>query len=84
MFDRCLVATGASPAVPPIPGLKESPYWTSTEALASDTIPERLAVIGSSVVALELAQAFARLGSRSRPWRAIPCSSVKTRPSARR
>ncbi|WP_163450012.1 FAD-dependent oxidoreductase, partial [Escherichia coli] len=50
MFDRCLVATGASPAVPPIPGLKESPYWTSTEALASDTIPERLAVIGSSVV----------------------------------
>ena len=62
-FDRCLVATGASPAVPPIPGLKESPYWTSTEALVSDTIPERLAVIGSSVVALELAQAFARLGS---------------------
>jgi mercuric reductase len=62
-FDRCLVATGASPAVPPIPGLKESPYWTSTEAL-SDTIPERLAVIGSSVVALELAQAFARLGSK--------------------
>jgi mercuric reductase len=51
-------------AVPPIPGLKESPYWTSTEALASDTIPERLAVIGSSVVALELAQAFARLGSK--------------------
>jgi mercuric reductase len=64
MFDRCLVATGASPAVPPIPGLKESPYWTSTEALVSDTIPERLAVIGSSVVALELAQAFARLGSK--------------------
>lgn len=63
-FDRCLVATGASPAVPPIPGLKESPYWTSTEALVSDTIPERLAVIGSSVVALELAQAFVRLGSK--------------------
>ena len=63
-FDRCLVATGASPAVPPIPGLKESPYWTSTEALVSDTIPKRLAVIGSSVVALELAQAFARLGSK--------------------
>ena len=63
MFDRCLVATGASPAVPPIPGLKDTPYWTSTEALVSESIPERLAVIGSSVVALELAQAFARLGS---------------------
>jgi mercuric reductase len=63
-FDRCLIATGASPAVPPIPGLKDTPYWTSTEALVSDAIPERLAVIGSSVVALELAQAFARLGSK--------------------
>lgn len=63
-FDRCLVATGASAAVPPIPGLKDTPYWTSTEALVSDTIPARLAVIGSSVVALELAQAFARLGSK--------------------
>jgi mercuric reductase len=63
-FDRCLIATGASPAVPPIPGLRETPYWTSTNALASSTIPPRLAVIGSSVVALELAQAFARLGSK--------------------
>lgn len=63
-FDRCLIATGASPAIPAIPGLKDTPYWTSTEALASDTMPPRLAVIGSSVVAVELAQAFARLGSQ--------------------
>lgn len=63
-FDRCLIAVGSSAAVPPIPGLKGTPFWTSTDALVSDTIPERLAVIGSSVVAVELAQAFARLGSR--------------------
>ena len=63
-FDRCLVATGAEAAVPQIPGLAYTPYWTSTEALASPDIPPRLAVIGSSVVAAELAQAFARLGSR--------------------
>jgi mercuric reductase len=63
-FDRCLIATGASPVVPPIPGLADTPYWTSTDALASDRIPPRLAVIGSSAVAAELAQAFARLGSR--------------------
>jgi mercuric reductase len=63
-FDRCLIATGASPAIPPIPGLKDTSFWTSTEALASDTIPERLIVIGSSVVAVEFAQAFARLGSK--------------------
>jgi len=63
-FDRCLIATGASPTIPPIPGLKDTPYWTSTEALESPAIPPRLAVIGSSVVALELAQAYARLGSQ--------------------
>ncbi|MCI0434874.1 MAG: mercury(II) reductase, partial [Gemmatimonadetes bacterium] len=63
-FDRCLIAAGANASVPPIPGLEDTPYWTSTEALASDAIPERLAVIGSSVVAVELAQAFARLGSK--------------------
>ncbi|MCC7241494.1 MAG: mercury(II) reductase [Acidobacteria bacterium] len=63
-FDRCLIATGARAAVPPIDGLAGTPYWTSTEALASDRIPRRLAVIGSSAVAAELAQAFARLGSQ--------------------
>lgn len=63
-FDRCLIATGATATVASIAGLNDTPYWTSTEALASDAIPERLAVIGSSVVAVELAQAFARLGSR--------------------
>ncbi len=63
-FDRVLIATGARPAVPPIPGLQDTPYWTSTEALASDAIPPRLLVIGSSVVAVELAQAYARLGSQ--------------------
>ena len=63
-FDRALIAAGASPMIPPIPGLQDAPYWTSQEALASADIPERLAVIGSSVVAVELAQAFARLGSK--------------------
>ncbi len=61
--DRILIATGASPAVPPIPGLKDTPYWTSTEALIAGRIPEHLVVLGGSVVAVELAQAFRRLGS---------------------
>ena len=62
-FDRAFIATGASPMIPPISGLSETPYWTSDEALAADEIPARLTVVGSSAVALELAQAYARLGS---------------------
>jgi len=61
--DKILVATGASPAIPPIPGLAETPFWTSTEALVAEELPGRLVVLGGSVVALELAQAFLRLGS---------------------
>ena len=62
--DRILLATGASPAIPAIPGLEATPFWTSTEALVAKALPARLAVIGGSVVALELAQAFQRLGSQ--------------------
>ncbi len=61
--DRILVATGASAHVPDIPGLAQTPYWTSTEALVARELPRRLLVLGGSVVAVELAQAFRRLGS---------------------
>jgi mercuric reductase len=62
--DRVLISTGAAPAIPDVPGLKGTPYWTSTEALIADALPEHLIVYGGSVVALELAQAFLRLGSK--------------------
>lgn len=62
--DRVLLASGASPALPPVPGLAATPWWSSTEALFSDEVPRNLAVIGSSFVALEMAQAYQRLGSR--------------------
>jgi mercuric reductase len=62
--DRILIATGARPAVPSIPGLAETPFWTSTEALVAEKLPEHLIVLGSSIVAVELGQAFRRLGSR--------------------
>jgi len=61
--DRLLIASGASPAVPPVPGLHETPYWTSTEALFAEEIPGHLIVIGSSVIAVEIAQAYRRLGA---------------------
>jgi mercuric reductase len=62
--DRILIATGASAVVPPLEGLLGTPFWTSSDAVQSDEIPPRLIVIGGSAVAVEQAQAFARLGSR--------------------
>ena len=62
--DRILLATGARAAIPDISGLKETPYWTSTEALVAEAVPEHLIVLGASVVALELAQAFAHIGAK--------------------
>lgn len=62
--DRILIATGSRPSVPGISGLAETPFWTSTEALDRKTLPKRLLVLGGGFVALEIGQAFARLGSR--------------------
>ena len=62
--DRFLIATGSSPAIPNMPGLAGTPYWTSTEALVAEKLPQHLIVIGAGIVALELAQAFLRLGSK--------------------
>jgi mercuric reductase len=62
--DRVLIATGRSPIIPATPGLADTPYWTSTTALLAQHAPEHLIVYGASVVALELAQAFLRLGSK--------------------
>lgn len=61
--DKILIATGSTPIIPPINGLPDTPYWTSTEALFAKELPLHLIVIGSSVIALEIAQAYRRLGS---------------------
>ncbi|WP_333842580.1 FAD-dependent oxidoreductase, partial [Pelomicrobium sp.] len=62
--DRFLIATGASPAIPSIPGLADTPYWTSAEALVAEEIPKHLIVLGGSAVGLEIGQAFLHLGAR--------------------
>ena len=59
-----LIATGARPAVPEIPGLAKAGYLTSTTALDLDHVPESVAVIGSGYVALELGQLLRRLGAQ--------------------
>ncbi len=62
--DAFVVATGARPAVPAIPGLAEAGYLTNETAFELDELPASLLVLGGRYVALETAQMFARLGSR--------------------
>jgi pyruvate/2-oxoglutarate dehydrogenase complex dihydrolipoamide dehydrogenase (E3) component/uncharacterized membrane protein YdjX (TVP38/TMEM64 family) len=59
-----VIAAGARPAVPPIPGLAEAGYLTSETLWDLATLPPRLVVLGGGPIGCELAQAFARLGSR--------------------
>ncbi len=60
--DRVILAMGASPWVPPIPGLDEVPYLTSTTAMGLRVLPRSLVVLGANAVGLEQAQIFARAG----------------------
>lgn len=60
---RIVVAAGAAPSVPPIPGLDRVPYWTSDDLLGASELPRRLIVIGAGPIALELGQAMRRFGS---------------------
>jgi pyruvate/2-oxoglutarate dehydrogenase complex dihydrolipoamide dehydrogenase (E3) component len=60
---RYVIATGSRPTVPEFPGLAEVPNLTEESLLALNRLPTHLVVIGASVVALELAQAFRRLGA---------------------
>ncbi|SIN72359.1 mercuric reductase [Sulfurivirga caldicuralii] len=62
--DGVLIATGSRPHIPEVEGLAATPYWTSTEALFSEETPPRMIVLGAGVVALELAQAYQRLGTQ--------------------
>src|SRR5712664_2014362 len=59
-----LIATGASPVVPPIEGLKDAGYLTSTTALELRQPPRELAVVGANAIGLEMGQLFMRLGSK--------------------
>lgn len=57
-----VVATGSQPSIPPIPGLDATPYWTTHEAIAAETLPGSLVVLGGGAVGCELGQAFSRFG----------------------
>src|SRR6267378_4344690 len=57
-----VIATGTSPAVPPIPGLERVKYWTNREAVKVEQLPESLVILGGGAIGVELSQVFARFG----------------------
>ncbi len=59
-----VIATGSSPAVPPIEGLDSTPYITNREIFSLDHLPESMIVLGGGPIGIEMAQAFCRLGSK--------------------
>jgi len=59
-----IVATGARPLVPPIPGLAEIDYLTSDSIWSLSELPKRLLVVGGGPIGCELAQAFSNLGAQ--------------------
>jgi dihydrolipoamide dehydrogenase len=63
-YDRLVVATGSEPAIPPVAGIDTVPYWTNRDATTTHELPESLVVLGGGPVGAELAQFFARMGSR--------------------
>jgi len=71
-FRRAVIATGARPQAPPIPGLDRTDYLTNETVFSLTERPERLAVIGAGPIGCELSQSFARLGSRVTTFDLLP------------
>lgn len=59
-----VIATGSSPQTPPLPGLDRTPHLTNRDLFSLTALPRSLAVLGAGPVAVEMAQAFNRLGTR--------------------
>lgn len=64
--DRFIIATGSSPLIPAIPGLRTLAYLTNKEALTLRTLPSSLIIIGGGSVGAEFAQLYSRLGTHVR------------------
>ena len=63
-YDRLVLATGSSPVIPEVPGIEGIDYWTNVEATETLEVPESMLVLGGGPVGCELAQFFARVGSK--------------------
>lgn len=61
---KWVVATGSSPSVPPLEGIGTTPYLTNREIFYLDNLPRSMITIGAGPIAIEMAQAFSRLGTK--------------------
>jgi len=59
-----IIGTGTAPAIPPIPGLAGTPFWTNHEAIEAEQVPQSIVMLGGGAISAELAQVFARFGAR--------------------
>jgi len=59
-----VIASGSSPERPPIEGLDETPYITNKEIFSLDRLPASMVILGAGPIAIEMAQAFCRLGTK--------------------
>ena len=59
-----VIATGSSAAIPPIEGLKDTPFITNREVFSLEKLPASMVIVGGGPIGIELAQAFARLGTK--------------------
>ena len=71
-FRKALIATGARPDTPSIPGLVEAGYLTNENVFDLTELPRRLLVIGGGPLGCELAQAFCRFGARTTIAQSLP------------
>jgi pyruvate/2-oxoglutarate dehydrogenase complex dihydrolipoamide dehydrogenase (E3) component len=77
-----VVATGSSPIMPPIPGLADVGAWSNREGTTARSVPRSLVILGGGVVGVELAQAWASLGSQVTVIEAGPCVLAREEPFA--
>jgi pyruvate/2-oxoglutarate dehydrogenase complex dihydrolipoamide dehydrogenase (E3) component len=63
-FKKAIIATGARPTIPPIPGLDQVNYLTNRNLFENDRLPDHLLIMGAGPIGMEMAQAYARLGSK--------------------
>src|SRR3989338_7811763 len=63
--DKIFIAVGTRPLIPNIPGLKRTPFMTSTEALRNTILPKKMIILGAGYIATELGHAYAALGTQT-------------------